>query len=90
VTADSPVAGLDDGQIRQLLNVGASFAALQVVADVIEKTAFDDDDVEAIGWLPIGVRTHTLARIIDAAEAIREELREIDGRVLVLTGSTEA
>jgi hypothetical protein len=60
-----------------------------VAADVIEKTAFDDDDVEAINWLPVAMRAHTVARIIDAAESIREELREIDARVLLLThGST--
>lgn len=86
----TPIADLDDTVIRQLLNVGASFAALQVAADVIEKTAFDDDDVEAINWLPIGIRAHTVARILDATEAIREELREIDGRVLALTHGATA
>lgn len=84
----SPVAGLSDDQLRMLLNVGASFAALQVAADVLEKASFDDEDVTAIGWLPIGMRTHTVARVIDAAEAIREELRALDGRLLVLTGAT--
>lgn len=84
----SPIAELTEDQVRQLLNVGAAFAALQVAADVIERTRFDDEDVQAIDWLPFGIRAHTVARIIDAAEAIREELREIDGRVLVLTGAT--
>jgi hypothetical protein len=83
----SPLADLSDDQVRKLLNVGSAFAALQVAADVVEKTAFDDDDVEAIGWLPLELRMHTIARIIDAAEAIREELREIDGRTLLLTGT---
>jgi hypothetical protein len=82
----SPLAGLTEDQLRQVLNVGATFAALQVAADVLEKTAFDDDDVEAINWLPVAMRTHTVARLIDAAEAIREELREVDGRILMLTG----
>lgn len=82
----SPLAALEDEQLKQLLNVGATFAAVQVAADVFEKSAFDDDDVEAINWLPIALRTHTVARLIDAAEAIREELRELDARILVLTG----
>lgn len=84
----NPIAGLSDDVVRTLLNVGASFAALQIAADVIEKTSFDDQDVAGINWLPVGLRAHTLARVIDASEAVREELREIDARVLVLTGST--
>lgn len=85
----SPLADLTDDQVRQLLNVGATFAALQMTADLFEKSCFDDDDVEAIGWLPMGIRAHTVARLLEAAEAIREELREVDGRLLVLTGATE-
>jgi hypothetical protein len=82
----SPLEGLSDDDLRTTLNVGATFAALQVAADVIEKAAFDDDDVTGINWLPTELRLHTVARLIEAAEAIREELREIDARILVLSG----
>jgi hypothetical protein len=50
----SPLEGLTDEQLRKLLNVGSAFAALQMAADVVERAHFDDDDVEAIGWLPTG------------------------------------
>jgi hypothetical protein len=81
----SPLDGLTEGQVRQTLNLGASFAVFQILADVIEKLGFDSEDAEAITWLPMGLKTHTIARIIDAAEAIREELRNVDGELLGLT-----
>lgn len=81
----SPIVDIDEDVVRKILNVGAAFAALQVAADVIEKVAFDDDDVQGITWLPIGLQVHTKARILEAAEAIREELREIDAALLTLT-----
>jgi hypothetical protein len=86
----SPLEGLTDEQLRKVLNVGSAFAALQMAADVVERAHFDDDDVEAIGWLPAGLRMHTVARVIDAAEGIREELREIDARILLLTAGAPA
>ena len=87
----NPLTGLDDDTVKKLLNVGATFAALNVAVDVLEKASFDADDVEAIQWLPIGLRTHTVARIIDAVESMREELRFIDGLLLELAPvSTEA
>jgi len=85
----NPIAELDDDVIKQLLNVGSTFAAINVAVDVLEKASFDDDDVEAIGWLPIGLRAYTTARILDAVVGLREELREIDGRLLLLTGAPE-
>ena len=93
MSAQAPaIADLNTDTLRQLLNIGAAFAALQVAADVIERAAFDDDDVEGIKQLPLDLRAHTTARIIEAAEAIREELREIDARIIALTidGSTES
>lgn len=82
---ESPLAGLDDVTLRKLLNVGSAFAAIQLSADVLERASLDDDDIEAIGWLPIGLRTHTIARLIDATVALREELDEVDARLLLLT-----
>lgn len=82
----SPISELSDDEIRKILNVGATFAAIQVAIDVLEKAAIDDDDAEAIGWLPLELRLHTVARLLDAADGIREELREIDAQLLSLTG----
>ena len=75
---------IDPDIVKQLLNVGASFAAIMVAADAMEKAGFGDDEVEAISWLPEEVRAETVSRLIDAAEAIHEELRELDGRLLIL------
>lgn len=87
----NPIEGLDGGVVKQLLNVGATFAALQMAADVIEKAQFDVDDVEGMQWLPIELRAHTVARVLDAVEAVREELRHIDGLLLELAPvATEA
>lgn len=86
----SPVAELTDDQIRALLNVGASFACMQIAADVLEKGGFAEEEIEAIGWLPMEIRAHTVARTIEAAEAIREELRSLDGVILALTGTEPA
>lgn len=87
----NPIEGLDGGVVKQLLNVGATFAALQMAADVIEKAQFDVDDVEGMQWLPLELRAHTVARVLDAVEAVREELRHIDGLLLELAPvATEA
>lgn len=81
----SPIAGIDTGVIRQLLNVGASFAALQIVAQIVESLGFDDLDTAGIDMLPLDLRTHTLARIVEATVDLREELRHIDGLLITLT-----
>lgn len=81
----NPFEALEDGPIRQLLNVGAAFAALQIVADIVEKVEFDEDDAEGITWLPVALQVHTKARILEAVELLREEVRHIDGLLLELT-----
>lgn len=76
----------DEQTLKRLLNVGASFAAIHVAIDCFEKGNLDDEDLAGIQSLPQGLRLHTVARLLDCAEAFREELRVLEGYLLLLTG----
>jgi hypothetical protein len=88
---DTPdLTGVSVETAKALLNAGASFAILQIAASILEDGLLDEDDVAALGWLDQidpGMRMHAHARMLDATEAIREAVREVDGLLLVLTGS---
>lgn len=78
----NPIVDLDVDQLRKLLNLGAAFAAANIAADVLERAAFDSDDAEALTWLPLSIRMETVARLLDCADAMREELRQLDAVLL--------
>jgi hypothetical protein len=81
----APLSYVDSDTLRALLNVGAAFACAQMAADILEKGALDDEEAAALGWLPDDMRLQLVARFLDASEAIREGVRDLDGFLVAHT-----
>lgn len=70
-----------------LVNAGASYRAAYIAADTWADAPFEDEEIAALLSLDEEDRMAFTAGLIRLAEVIRENLRDLDGRILQLTTS---
>lgn len=72
--------------LMQMVNSGATRAIFWHVSEMLDAVELTDDEVEALGKLPLQYRQTVAASLLEYAEIIREASRNLDGQLMKLTG----
>lgn len=73
--------------VVNLMSLAATFTVTEDAIQNLESVPFDDVEIDALALLDEDHRMRLIARLVEIAETLREVSRELDGRVLQLTGA---
>lgn len=76
---------LDEDLVNSLLAVGTAITCYETAAVELDGAPLDDEDVATIRRMPMGTKLKIVARLIEVADSIRADLRNLDLAVLALT-----